>query len=113
LGLSQPGLRNSLDEPAVGHLGPVAVRRRGGISVLDVRGCLSAIAGPTHEAVLIEWVGAPAAVVLDLTDVNGPVDPGAVCALASLGALVRQWPGIPIRVICPDRDLQVRLASAR
>jgi hypothetical protein len=113
VGLSRPGLRNSFDEPAVDHLGPVAVRRLGGISALDVRGCLSAIAGPTHEAVLTEWMGAPAAVVMDPTDVNGPVDSGVVSELPSLGALVRQWPGIPVGVICPDRDLQARLASAR
>jgi anti-sigma regulatory factor (Ser/Thr protein kinase) len=110
---SKPGPPTSFEEPAVDHLGTVAVRRLGGISMLHVRGCLSAIAGPTHQAVLTEWVRAPAAVVVDLAGVNGPVDPGAVSELASLGILVRQWPGIPIGVMCPDRDLRARLASAR
>jgi hypothetical protein len=90
----------------------VGVRRLGDISLLDVHGSLPAVAGPVHDAVLAEWVESPAAVICDLSDVRGPVDGPAVPHLASLGALVRQWPGIPIGLICPDRELREGLGGA-
>ena len=61
---------------------------------------------------LAEWVESPAAVICDLSDVRGPVDSPAVRRLALLGAQVRQWPGIPIGLICPDRDVREGLARA-
>ena len=90
----------------------VGVRRLGDISLLDVHGPLPAVAGPAREAVLAEWVESPAAVICDLSDVRGPVDSPAMSRLALLGAHVRQWPGIPIGLICPDRDVREGLARA-
>ncbi len=90
----------------------MGVRRLGDICLLDVHGPLPAVAGAAHEAVLAEWVESPAAVICDLSDVRGPVDSPAVPHLASLGALVRQWPGIPIGLICPDRDVRDGLTRA-
>src|SRR6476619_1589468 len=90
----------------------VGVRRLGDISLVDVHGPLPAVAGPAGEAVLAEWVESPAAVICDLSDVRGPADSPAVFRLALLGAHVRQWPGIPIGLICPDRDLREGLTRA-
>ena len=90
----------------------VGVRRLGDISLLDVHGPLPAVVDPAREAVLAEWVESPAAVICDLSDVRGPADGPAVPCLALLGAQVRQWPGIPIGLICPDRDLRESLTRA-
>ena len=91
---------------------PVAVHYFGDICVLDVRGALPAVAGPVREAVLAQWVESPAAVLCDLSRVRGPMETGPVALLASVGAQVRQWPGIPIGLICSDRSLRDGLSSA-
>jgi hypothetical protein len=62
--------------------------------------------------VLAEWVESPAAVICDLSDVHGRVNSPAVARLALLGAQVRRWPGIPIGLICPDRDVREVLTCA-
>ena len=90
----------------------IGLGHRGGVSVLDVHGALPAIAGAAHEAVLAQWARCPDAVVGDLSAVTGPVETGAVALLASLGAQVRQWPGIPIGFVCPDRPLAESLVGA-
>ena len=91
---------------------PVIVGHRSGISVLDVHGALPAVAGAAREAVLARWARCPGAVVCDLSAVTGPFETGAIALLASLGAEVRQWPGIPIGFVCPDRTLGEPLAGA-
>ena len=96
-GLSEPGL--------------VTVSRVCGISVLDVQGALSAVAGPAREAVLAQWAQSPAAVLCDVSDVAGPFETAPVAVLASIGAQVRQWPGIPIGLVCPDLSLRDGLTA--
>ena len=98
--------------PATPAVAPVAVHHFGDISLLDVRGALPTVAGLARDAVLAQWVKSPAAVLCDLTSVRGPVETGAVALLASVGAQVRQWPGIPIGLICSDRGLRDGLTSA-
>jgi len=98
--------------PATPAVAPVAVHHFGDICLLDVRGALPTVAGLARDAVLAQWVNSPAAVLCDLTSVRGPVETGAVALLASVGAQVRQWPGIPIGVICSDRGLRDGLTSA-
>ena len=97
--------------PLLGADPVIGIGHRGGVSVLDVHGAL-AIAGAAHDAVLAQWARCPEAVVGDLSAVTGPVETGAVALLASLGAQVRQWPGIPIGFVCPDRLLRESLAGA-
>jgi anti-sigma regulatory factor (Ser/Thr protein kinase) len=96
----------------LGEFNPVTVGRFGGFGVVDLHGPLSAVAGPAREAVLAQWVQCPAAVLCDLSDVAGPFETGAVAVLASIGAQVRQWPGIPIGLVCPDRSLRDGLTAA-
>jgi anti-sigma regulatory factor (Ser/Thr protein kinase) len=90
----------------------MTVSRFGGFSVLGVHGVLSAVAGPAREELLSQWGQCPAAVMCDLSDVAGPFETGAVAVLASIGTQVRQWPGIPIGLVCPDQGLADGLTAA-
>ena len=107
-----PASDNSAATANPGAAAPVAVRYLGDISVLNVRGALPTVAGPAREALLAQWAGCPAAVLCDLSHVRGPMETGPVALLASVGAQVRQWPGIPIGLICSDRSLRDGLSSA-
>ena len=52
--------------------------------------------------------------VCDLTEVtavDGDVDLESVMLLSSLGVEVEQWPGVPVGVVCPDRELREALAG--
>ena len=91
----------------------MTVSRFGGFSVLGVHGVLSAVAGPAREELLSQWGQCPAAVMCDLSDVAGPFETGAVAVLASIGTQVRQWPGIPIGLVCPDQGLAGRFGRRR
>jgi anti-sigma regulatory factor (Ser/Thr protein kinase) len=62
--------------------------------------------------VLAQWVKSPPAVLCDLSEVRGPLETGAVEALTSLGAQVREWPGTPIGLVCPRPDLRNQVTAA-
>jgi anti-sigma regulatory factor (Ser/Thr protein kinase) len=93
------------------HLEPVSVADVGTVLVLDVRGSLAEVAEPAYYAVLLGLAEEPAAVVCDVSGVTGAVDHESVALLASLGAEVEQWPGVPIAVVCPDAQLREALAT--
>jgi hypothetical protein len=50
-------------------------------------------------------------VVCDLAAVLEGAEPGAVDVLAGLGRHVRDWPGIPVAVACPDPQVREVLAA--
>jgi hypothetical protein len=50
-------------------------------------------------------------VVCDLAAVSEGAEPGAVEVLAGLGRHVRDWPGIPVAVACPDPQVREALAA--
>jgi hypothetical protein len=50
-------------------------------------------------------------VVCGLTAVLKGAEPGAVEVLAGLGRHVRDWPGIPVAVACPDPQVRETLAA--
>jgi anti-sigma regulatory factor (Ser/Thr protein kinase) len=93
------------------HLEPVTVEGVGTVLVLDVRGRLAEVAEPAYLSVLLGLAEEPAAVLCDVSGVTGPVDHESVALLASLGAEVEQWPGVPIAVVCPDPQLREALAA--
>jgi anti-sigma regulatory factor (Ser/Thr protein kinase) len=99
-------------DPQVASAAPVSLSNLDGVRVLSVNGPLSAVAVPAREAVLAQWVKSPPAVLCDLSEVRGPLETGAVEALTSLGAQVREWPGTPIGLVCPQPDLRNRLTAA-
>ena len=49
--------------------------------------------------------------VCDLAAVSEGAEPGAVEVLAGLGRHVRDWPGIPVAVACPDPQVREALAA--
>jgi anti-sigma regulatory factor (Ser/Thr protein kinase) len=100
------------DDPAGGSGAPVSLSDLDGVRLLSVNGPLSAVALPAREAVLAQWAHCPPAVLCDLSEVRGSLVTGAVEVLASLGAQVRQWPGTPIGLVCPQPDLRNRLTAA-
>ena len=93
------------------HLEPVSVEGVGTVLVLGVRGRLAEVAEPAYLSVLLGLAEEPAAVVCDVSGVTGPIDDESVALLASLGAEVEQWPGVPIAVVCPDPQLHEALAA--
>ena len=93
------------------HLEAVTVEGIGTVLVLDVRGRLGEVAEPAYLSVLLGLAEEPAAVVCDMSGVTGPADHESVALLASLGVEVEQWPGVPIAVVCPDRQLREALAA--
>ncbi len=107
----QPG--DSTDAPDGDdlHLEPVSVEGVGTVLVLGVRGRLAEVAEPAYLSVLLGLAEEPAAVVCDVSGVTGPIDHESVALLASLGAEVEQWPGVPIAVVCPDPQLHEALAA--
>jgi anti-sigma regulatory factor (Ser/Thr protein kinase) len=93
------------------HLEPVSVEGIGTVLLLHVRGSLAEVAEPAYYSVLLGLAEEPAAVVCDISGVTGPVDHESVALLASLGAEVEQWPGVPIAVVCPEPELREQLAA--
>lgn len=91
----QPGVRRHLVRQVV---------------VLEVSGQLRDVVQELTHAVQIALADGPRGVVCDLSQVVGGTEPGAVEALAAIGSHVRDWPGVPVAVACPD--LRVRQALA-
>ena len=83
--------------------------QQGGISYLRFTGQLPQAARAAREALLEAWSTAPGAVLAELVDLEGALDPRSVSELASVGARVREWPGTPIGVVCPRPDLREEL----
>ena len=80
------------------------------VAVLEVSGQLRDVVEDLAHAVQIALADGPRGVVCDLSAVVEGADPRAVEALATVGRHVRDWPGVPVAVACPD--LRVRQALA-
>jgi len=65
-------------------------------------GRLSEIVEDLDRAIQIALADGPRGVVCDLSAVLAGAEPGAVEVLATAGRHVRDWPGIPVAVACPD-----------
>jgi len=80
------------------------------IVVLQASGQLRDVVEELTHAVEIALADGPRGVVCDLSAVVEGAEPSAVEALAAVGSHVRDWPGVPVAVACPD--LRVRQALA-
>ena len=80
------------------------------VAVLEVAGLLGTVGPDLDQAIQLALAEGPRGVVCDLSATLAGGDPDAVQALASAGRHVRDWPAIPIAVVC--RDPQVRQALA-
>jgi hypothetical protein len=73
--------------------------------VLEVTGRLRDVVEDLGHAIELALAEGPRGVVCDLAAVLEGAEPGAVDVLAGLGRHVRDWPGIPVAVACPDPQL--------
>ena len=81
------------------------------VAVLEVSGQLRDVVDDLAHAVQIALADGPRGVVCDLSAVAEGADPRAVEALATVGRHVRDWPGIPVAVACPDPLVRQALAA--
>jgi hypothetical protein len=70
--------------------------------VLEVSGLLGDVVEELDRAIQLALADRPRGVVCDLTAVAEGPEQGAIEALAKVGRHVRDWPGIPVAVACPD-----------
>lgn len=92
---------------------PQPVRRYafGQVVVLEVTGRLSDVVEALDPAIEQALSDGPRGVVCDLSGIVGDSEPDAVERLATAGRHVRDWPGIPVAVACPDRQVRVALKA--
>jgi anti-anti-sigma regulatory factor len=83
----------------------VRTRVKHEVSVLEVAGQLSGVVHELESAIRLTLADTPRAVICDLSDVE-TAEQGAVEVLATAGRHVRDWPGIPIAVACPDPQVR-------
>jgi len=81
------------------------------VLVLDVAGRLPDVVEDLDRAIELALAEGPRGVVCDLAAVLEGAEPGAVQVLAGLGRHVRDWPGIPVAVACPDPQIREALAA--
>ena len=83
------------------------------VVVLDVAGRLSDVVEDLDHAVELALADTPRGVVCDLSAVLEGAEQGAVDVLAAVGRHVRDWPGIPVAVACPDPRVRMLLTAHR
>jgi hypothetical protein len=83
------------------------------VVVLDVAGRARDVVEDLDRAIELALAEGPRGVVCDLAAVSEGAEPGAVEVLAGLGRHVRDWPGIPVVVACPDPQVREALAARR
>ena len=87
----------------------VRTRAIGQIAVLEVAGRLDDAVEELDLAIQLALSESPRGVVCDLSSVLEGAEPGAVEVLATAGRHVRDWPGIPVAVACPDPGIREAL----
>jgi hypothetical protein len=81
------------------------------IAVLEIASLRNEFADDLDKAIELALGEAPRGLVCDLTASLENADHGAMRALAAAGRHVRDWPGIPVVVACPDLAVREKLAS--
>jgi len=91
----------------------VRVRRRAirQVTVLEVAGRLSDVVEELDHAIQVALAQGPRGVVCDLSAMLKGAEPVAVEVLATAGRHVRDWPGIPVAVACPDPGVREALRT--
>ena len=79
--------------------------------VLEVASPLGDVVDDLDRAIQLALADGPRGVVCDLSAVPEGAEPGAVQMLATAGRHVRDWPGIPVAVACPDPLVRVALSA--
>ena len=82
------------------------------VAVLEVAGRLNdVVAEDLDQAILRALAEGPRGVVCDLSGLLEDAEPVAVGVLATAGRHVRDWPGIPVAVACPDPRVRAALCA--
>src|SRR5674476_1166171 len=81
------------------------------VVVLEVAGRLSDVVEELDLAIQPASADGPRGVVCDLSAVFEGAEQGAVAVLATAGRHLRDWPGIPVVVACPDPRVRAALAA--
>jgi len=100
-------LGRTLAGPPVG----VVTHVIGGVHVLQVSGPLGAVVHDLDQAIQVALTARPRGVVADLSAVLDGVHPASVAVLATAGRHVRDWPGTPVAVACPEPRVREKLAA--
>ena len=81
------------------------------VVVLEAAGLLADVVEDLDRAIQLALSDGPPGVVCDLSAVLEGAAAGAVQELAMAGRHVRDWPGIPVAVACPDPHVRAALAA--
>ena len=81
------------------------------VPVLEVAGRLGDVVEDLDHAIQLALADGPRGVVCDLSAVLEGSTPAAVEALATAGRHVRDWPGTPVAVACPDPRVREALRA--
>src|SRR5450631_1667868 len=92
----------SATHPRTAPRARVSTRALGQVAVLEVAGRLDDVVEELDLAIQLALSQSPRGVVCDLSSVPEGAGPGAVEVLATAGRHVRDWPGIPVAVACPN-----------
>lgn len=72
------------------------------VTLVSADGPLADVATHLHRSVLLALGQQSRGVICDLTGVDNANDPAPLAILASVAQHVRDWPAVPIAVVCPD-----------
>jgi len=81
------------------------------VVVVDVGGRLGDVVEDLDRAIQLALADGPRGVVCDLSNVLEGAHPEVVEVLATAGRHVRDWPGIPVAVACPDPRVREALRA--
>jgi hypothetical protein len=96
---------------ATGPQGRVRTHAIRQVVVLEVSCRLSEVVAELDQAIQLALADGPRGVVCDLSNVLEGTDPDAVEVLATAGRHVRDWPGTPVAVACPDPRVREALRA--
>ena len=96
--------------PATGRQAQLRERAIRRVTVLEVTGRLGDVMEDLDLAVQVALAEGPRGVVCDLSAVIEDPEPGALEMLATAGRHVRDWPGTPVAVACPNPQVRHALS---
>jgi len=94
---------------AVGALPRTRVLRE--VAVIEAAGPLCEVVQELDRAIELALAGGPRGVVCDLSNVQEATGSRALEMLATAGRHVRDWPGTPVAVACPDHRVREYLRA--
>ena len=101
----------SARRPASGPQISVGTRAIRQLVVLEVADRLSDVVEELDRAIQLALAEGPSGLVCDLSAVLEGAEPGAVEVLATAGRHVRDWPGIPVAMVCSDPRVRDALTA--